>query len=178
MRYVAYFINSFFSAIGSNLARHMTEPWTYTPEQLEPTFDFNSPSDETLIKVIKDINVNKPSGLVNISTRVMKNAFLTLPFHLKHIIDCVIESSKYPDSWKVATVTPLPKEGDKSKVNTYRPISILPLPTKLTEKILHKQLTTYLNEKNILMEYQNGFISERSTLHSLASFTDNIYTQL
>ena len=101
----------------------------------------------------------------------MKDCILTMPDKFAHLINLVIATSVYPSAWKKATVKPLPKGGDPSDVNNLRPISILPLPTKLMEKVIHKQLVGHLNQENILTGSQDGFRSQRSTLDSLSKFT-------
>ena len=89
-----------------------------------------------------------------------------------------IALSTFPDSWKHATVTPIPKAGDLSLVTNWRPISILPLIEKLMEKLCNKILVDYLELQGILCDEQFGFRKNRST--SLAIFnyvkhlTDNI----
>ena len=66
------------------------------------------------------------------------------------------------------------KGGQKNQINNFRPISLLPLPGKLIEKIVHKRITTYLNINNILNVNQNGFRANHSTQDTVAKFTDDI----
>ena len=58
---------------------------------------------------------------------------LALSDHFALIFNLSIEYSLFPDSWKKANITPLPKEGNLLDVNNYTPISLLPLPGKLLE---------------------------------------------
>ena len=98
---------------------------------------------------------------------------LPLPYHLLHLINLVIRTSVSPEAWKEPIVTPLPKGGDRSDVNNFRPISILLLPAKLMEKLLHKQLLDYLINNSLLYEHQDG-----STLRSIEKLTNNIFESL
>ena len=50
-----------------------------------------------------------------------------------------------PDLWKVARVTPLHKSDDKLQVENYRPISVLPVLSKVVERVVHSQLNTYIS---------------------------------
>ena len=75
-------------------------------------------------------------------------------------------------------VTPLKKEGFKNNVSGLRPISILPLPGNIFEKLLHTQLYEYLDEKNVLSINQGGFRPKHSTHSTIAQFTDYIYTNI
>ena len=58
---------------------------------------------------------------------------------LTFIFNRSLQSGVFPDGWKVAKVIPLFKGGDREKVGNYRPVSLLPLPGKLLEKIVHKK---------------------------------------
>ena len=68
-----------------------------------------------------------------------------------------IELHKFPDEWKKATVIPLPKINNPKQVSNFRPISLLPLPGKIIEKLLHSQLINHLENNSLLNSKQNGF---------------------
>ena len=93
---------------------------------------------------------------------------------LANIINMSISKGVYPDSLKIARVSPIFKKGVKSDPNNYRPISVLSLINKVFEKVLHARLYSYLNKYNILYEYQFGFREGHSTNQALTEITDNI----
>ena len=171
----ANFINSFFANIGAKLARNMDQPWSYSGPDVQSQFNFNECTIEDIIPILKKININKSSGVTHVSTKALKDALLTLPLHMTHMVNLVINTQTFPDSWKKAQVKPLPKGGDTTNVSNLRPISILPLPAKLTEKVIHRQIIDYLNINDLLNENQDGFRPKRSTMDSLTKFTNNIY---
>lgn len=70
-------------------------------------------------------------------------------------------------------VTPIFKKGTKSDLNNYRPISVLPIVTKIFEKIIVEQLYDYLNKNKLLNNYQCGFHSLHSTLKALLETMNN-----
>ena len=74
-----------------------------------------------------------------------------------------IISGIFPEAWNLATVIPLSKVNNPSGVSDYRPISSLPLPGKLREKLLHGQLIEYLENNNLLTNKQNGFRKNHNT---------------
>ena len=78
-----------------------------------------------------------------------------------------ILSGGFPCSWKEAKVKPLFKSGAKDEVNNYRPISILPTISKLLEKWIDNQLTTYFNTYILLHLSQSGFRPKHSTESAL-----------
>ena len=51
----------------------------------------------------------------------------------------------------------LPKAGDAREVSNLRPISLLPLPSKLIEKILHNRIYNHCNSNDLLDKRQGGF---------------------
>ena len=79
----------------------------------------------------------------------------------------------FPDAWKTARVTPIFKEGLKTDPNNYRPISVLPLVSKLIERIVFNQLYQYLNNNYLLTDSQSGFRAMFSTETALLEATVN-----
>ena len=106
------------------------------------------------------------------SSRIIKDAFLVLTLQLVYLFNLSLSTSIFQSKWKSATVIPLFKGGNKLDVSNYRPISLLPLPGKLLEKIVHKRLSTYLEVNDLLCDEQCGFRKERSTVHSIVRLTD------
>ena len=70
------------------------------------------------------------------------------------------------------------KSGSMSEFGNYRPISTLPIVSKVIEKAVHKQLTSYFETNNLLNESQFGFRSNRSTELAAAMFTDDVRKQV
>ena len=68
---------------------------------------------------------------------------------------------------KIARITPIHKEGSKSDVGNYRPISLLNSFSKIFEKFMHKRLLSFFELNNSLYESQHGFRSGRSCEHAL-----------
>jgi len=85
-----------------------------------------------------------------------------------------INSGTFPELFKVARVKPLYKKGDTYSIQNYRPISILPVFSKILEKIMYSRLTMFLNKHNIITEVQNGFREQKSTITAIQSFIEKI----
>ena len=73
----------------------------------------------------------------------------------------------------MAKVSPIFKNGFKSDLNNYRPISVIPTVAKIFEKTIYDQLYQYLNENALLNSSQSGFRSPYSTLTALLETNDN-----
>ena len=90
------------------------------------------------------------------------------------IINTSLRTSKVPCDWKSARVIPLFKKGKADEMDNYRPISILPVLSKVLERAVHIQLYKYLQQHKILSPYQCGFRKCHSTEFAALSFSDNI----
>ena len=75
---------------------------------------------------------------------------------------------------KAACVILLFKKGDVNNMDNYRPISTLPIASKLLERAVHTQLVNYLREYKLLNPYQRGFRKGHSTKFAALSFADTI----
>ena len=90
------------------------------------------------------------------------------------IIKLCVSTCKIPDSWKIATVTPLPKGGDPTNVSNFRPISVLPVPGKILERLLHSSISEHLEINSILTKKQGGYQKGKSTLDTISILVDDI----
>ena len=93
---------------------------------------------------------------------------------MTHIINLSLSSSIFPTDWKRSKVMPVFKSGSKSDINNYRPISIIPDVSKIIEKVVHLQLSYYLQENKLLNKNQFGFRKRRSTELASTLFVDSI----
>ena len=169
---VADYVNTFFANVGINLAQKFDAEWVDGIALFsEIAMEDLSVDEDTLLSIIQKIDIYKSSSICNISTRVLKDAFLVTVPQLVHLS---LSKCIFPDSWKIANIIPLQKPGDRSDVNNLRPISLLPLPGKMLERIVHTQLSTFLEANNILSDKQGGFRKGRSTISTIAAYTDDI----
>ena len=122
-------------------------------------------------KYIKDIVICKASGITNLSSILIKDAFKVLSVELTHIINESIRTSTFPDAWVVGSITPIPKEGDSLDPGNWCPISILPLPSKLLERAIHYQIISHLDNNGYLSINQHGFRSGKSTSTAILDLT-------
>ena len=81
----------------------------------------------------------------NDPTKLLKMAASIVAPSLTAIFTKSILTGIYPTEWKTARVTPLLKKGVKSDLNNYRPISVIPVVSRVFEKIVCDQLYQYLN---------------------------------
>ena len=130
-------------------------------------------SDEVLL-VIKELSNSKSTGPTSIPRKSLKlfQTFLSKPISL--IANLSFSTRSFPDNLKVANVIPIFKKGDCTFCNNYLPISLFPNISKIIEKLMHAQLTMFLNKHNIIYKRQFGFQHNHSTTHVLLDITEKI----
>ena len=75
---------------------------------------------------------------------------------------------------KIAEVIPVPKEGNSEEPANNRPISLLPILSKVSERLAHKQFVEFFTTYHKLSTYQSGNRKMCSTETVLINVTDNI----
>ena len=137
-------------------------------------FTFQPTTIEIILKLLQNIDPSKAVGLDNLSGRFLKDGATELAPPITMLINLSISKSTFPDQCKIAKLKPLFKKGSSLEPKNYRPISLLPLISKLFEKVIHCQTEQYLNENNILYKYQSGFRTKHSTDTCLSLLNNTI----
>ena len=167
-----------------NVASKLKEPTTSTSheklkefcqEKLPPNTKFEIPSinREKVLKFLINIDVNKATGTDMIGPRLLKYAAPYIADEITFICNQSIAKSVFPSKWKEAKVTPLFKSGPHEEVNNYRPISILPVLSKVLEKHVHESLYDYLKSFDLLHKTQSGFRAQHSCETALVNMVDS-----
>ena len=94
---------------------------------------------------------------------------------LTTLINAYIRLNYVPDAWKTAKIIMIPKPGKNlNKVESYRPISLLPTMSKLFEKLVLKHLKRILDQRNLIPAHQFGFKDNHLTIDQVYRITDVI----
>jgi hypothetical protein len=140
----------------------------------KPDWGFAPITETQLSKVIESLTPKNSCGFDLLSNRMLKrekNVFVKL---LINLVNETIMSGKFPDALKIAKIIPVYKKGDRSNMNNYRPIALLPVLSKVLEKVLNEQITRRLDEYNIIDDNQYGFRNGHSTEDAVVKFMDYI----
>ena len=137
--------------------------------------DYVNISDDDILSLIRKLNPNKASGSDGISGQMLKLCDSSVVLPLKIIFKNVLDTSVYPDMWKVADVTPIFKKEDKQLVKNYRPISLLPICGKIFEKLIFNSLYSYLSSNGLITKNQSGFIPGDSCTNQLLFLINEIH---
>ena len=131
-----------------------------------------TPSEVSLI--ISQMNNNKSVGPNSIPIPILKILKDHISKPLSLIINDSFTTGIFPNKLKIANVTPIFKKGSRVDKNNYRPISVLPIFSKLFEKLMYQRLYNYLEHHEILYPLQFGFREKCSTSHALISISELI----
>ena len=101
-------------------------------------------------------------------------AWAKMEAHLINLINTSLSSSVFPTARKIAEVVPIPKTDDYELANNNRPISLLPVLSKVCERVVHKQVDSYLIFKDRLASTQSGNKRHHSTETSIIHSNDFI----
>ena len=111
--------------------------------------------------------------LDKLSSRLIRECADLISPYISIIFNCCLTTGTFPNDWKLAKVVRILKQGDRSDMNNYRPISEFSAIAKVFDRIVYNQLSSFLSENNILSKYQSGFRSFQSTVTALFEATDN-----
>ena len=168
--------NDHFTNIGQVLAQEVpaaeVNPEFYL-SHTDKAFYLKTPSLDVVFKLLRNIDEKKATGLDMIPSKLLKMAASIVTPSLTAIFTKSIITGIYPTEWKMARVTPVFKKGEKSDLNNYRPISVIPVVSKVFEKIVYDQLYQYLNDNQLLSSCQSGFRSLHSTLTAFLEATNS-----
>ena len=103
---------------------------------------------------------------------------MVLSRELAHIFNMLLSAAIFPKEWKCAKVVPLFKGGSREEVGNYRPVSLLALPGKLLEKVVHDRISIFLRENNFLSSHQGFFRKGHSTVSTIADLTDDLFAEI
>ena len=169
---------TYFQAIGPTLANEIpTGKKSFSEYMANPNNKnlFITPTDKyEILKLISSLKNTKSSGQENINSLMLKKIKESVAYPIANLINNSISSGSVPHALKIAKVIPIYKSGDHSDFGNYRPISILPVISKLYEKVMYKRLYSFLTTNNILNKSQYGFRSKHSTIHAVTELIENI----
>ena len=134
------------------------------------SFYFSHVDKNTVLKEIKKLNLNKAVQDSDIPVKILKENADFFADYIYLQFNEAVDSSKFADFFKSADISAAFKQGSRNKKENYRPISILPLISKIFEKIICRQLSNHFD--NILSKFQCGFRKGYSPQHCLLLMID------
>ena len=140
-------------------------------------FGFQTVDEFTILAAISSIKSNAV-GDDGVPLKFLKIMMpVILPF-ICHLFNSCIVDSVFPSQWKISKIIPITKVMRSKTVSDMRPISILPVLSKVFEIIMKIQITEFLSSHNLLIPLQSGFRSKHSTTTAMLKITDDISSSL
>ena len=126
------------------------------------------------MNILEKFDTNKAAAIDGLSGIFLKDGAKILSKPITDLLNLSILLSAFPQSCKVAKLKPLFKIGYKLEPKNFRPISPLPLFSKVLEKVIHDQTQNFLTDNSILYCYQYGFRKCHSTDTCFSYLNDKI----
>lgn len=123
-------------------------------------FKYTTPLD--ILKAFKKGKLNA-IGIDDISLNMIKLALPQIMPIIEHIFNYLLTCGEFPELWKFAIISPIPKINNPISLQHYRPISILPAISKALERIVSDQITEYLEEHKLFDPFQSAYRKDSST---------------
>lgn len=123
----------------------------------------------------RNLNPKKAPGYDLITGAIIKQLPDKALVAITHIFNAVLRTGHFPSQWKVAQIILIPKPGKPAEEATsYRPISLLPMLSKLFEKLFLKRLKPHLDSLDIIPEHQFGFREQHATIEQVHRVVEQI----
>ena len=158
-------LNEFFTSVGSITAQKASDltlrhglhinldvptPLHRSTNVSSELFVLHQVTENQVEKVIRRLPSDKAPGMDKISSRILKDSLPSTLTTITRIVNNSFVTNTFARAWKTAEVTPILKCGNPDVPNNYRPISLLPIVSKITERLVHGQLMGYLIRNNKL----------------------------
>ena len=174
--------NQYFTSIPHKVASEIntifSNPIDNVPH-LNTNFNLDNVTSSQITDIVKGMVTKKSCDMFEVSNFLLKKIIHVISMPLCHIFNLSINHGKVPTKLKNAKVVPIFKlknssSSDRCVPKNYRPVSLLPIFSKILEKVVAKQLISYIEENDILYKHQYGFQSKKSTMHPLVHFLNEL----
>ena len=135
-------------------------------------FSLNSAHPNEIQNIILQLKNSKSTGLDTIDTYILKCSLAYILPAVTHIVNLSLNSGIFPSKWKTAKVIPLFKSGDSLNPKNYRPVAMLPILSKVLEKVVFCQVSKYMEKNSLMHPNHHGFRQNHSTATCLIQLYD------
>ena len=133
------------------------------PPTFKGNLQFKQVSELQICKIVENLKPKLSCGLDGISNLLLKRIIHVIKSPLCYVINLSLISGEFPQLMKLAKVLPLYKTGDRVIPDNYRPISLLPVLSKVLETVVYRNTVEYLEKNKLIFPKQFGFRKKHST---------------
>ena len=163
--------------VGESLASVIPQsskvPCDYLKHDIVNKLYLDPETDDEVERIIHHFK-ESAAGWDELKPTVVKSIRKFIISPLAHICNLSFATGIFPDELKIANVVPIFKSGDEMVFSNYRPVSALPVFSKVIERLMYNRLLKYINENKLSYKYQFGFQKGKSTHMALIALIDKI----
>lgn len=170
-----FFINSvdlIKNNVGSNVYKSID--FVNKTPIIPATFSWNLVTPNDLIKATNKLKNSNSNDVYLMSNCFLKQIIGNLAEPLSYCFNLCLLDGVFPDELKVSRVCPVFKKGKKDIPDSYRPISIIPVVSKLFEILVFDQLNSFFESNNFLSMSQFGFRKGKCTSDAIDKLVNEV----
>ena len=172
-KFNSYFTNVAFE-LNKNLPKSNNVFQDYLKTTNEHSFYVNETNPHEISLIIDDLRDSNAADIYDVTSKFVKLGSSSITKNLTILFNQSINGDIYPELFKVAKVIPLYKNDSPLTVSNYRPISLLPIFSKIFERLMYNRLISFINKYNIITPNQYGFQAQKSTELAINEICNNI----
>ena len=175
-------MNNYFVNVADNLAKKIPKPDKNHKHFLKNpnvhSLFLTEIGPDEIHKIIKELGVNKSGDIYGNTPNLVKLGGPVLIQILTLLFNKSIDQGIFPNALKLSKIVPIHKGDSIFEMSNYRPISLLPIFSKILEKLMYSRVIDFITKYNILYTNQFGFQKNMSTEYAINSLLQNIVTCL
>ena len=171
-------INKYFVEIGTKLSESCSLPSDRSQvRKLENSMFLTNVTAKEVFDIIKNMPKKTSSDLNSISNQLIKFINSSVCETFAKLINRCFDEGHFPRTLKIANVIPLYKNGNENEFGNFRPISLLPVISKIVEKCLEKKLNSF-SKYSVINKAQFGYQAKKNTIDAVLEFVETIRISL
>ena len=153
-------LNSYYSSLAANLTgfKSISESNVLSnANENRDTFTIKPTTYDAVKKEINNLKNDCSTGFDTIPVKYLKPASEYIATPITNFINNCINTNCFPKIWKIARISPIPKVKAPAKTSDYRPISVLPVMSKVFERIILNQVKQFIGKHEVYQSTQSGY---------------------
>ena len=174
-------LNNYYSSLAANLTGFTSTSESNVPSNINEnrdTFTLKSTTYDAVKKEINNLKNDCSTSFDTIPVKYLKLVSEYIASPITNIINNCIKDNNFPKMWKIARISPMPKVKVPIKPSDYRPISVLPVLSKVFERIILNRVKQFIDKHEVYQSTQSGYRKGHSCITVLLKLRDDIQCAL